>query len=136
LAIHNFKTRERTDYLVIHCSGSNDDIGAREIRRQHVAKGHIDIGYHYVVRRNGLVEVGRPSDVHGGFNYKEAIVICCIGADELTTEQSISLLTLIKQLMESYPNANVLTKCNFRDFTYPDPTGQPQTGSPTGEPLI
>ena len=57
--------------LVIHCSATKanvdenitlpgEDIGAREIRRWHQRQGYSDIGYHYVIRRDGRVEIGRP----------------------------------------------------------------------------
>ena len=54
--------REIND-LIVHCSATygSQDIGAVEIRRVHVDEnGWRDIGYHYVIRRNGDIEEGRP----------------------------------------------------------------------------
>lgn len=42
------------------------DIGAAEIRKWHVdSNGWADIGYHYVIRRNGIIETGRDLDRDG-----------------------------------------------------------------------
>lgn len=52
----------------IHCSATRPghDVGAAEIRDWHVnGNGWSDIGYHYVIRRNGLVEPGRDRDNDG-----------------------------------------------------------------------
>ena len=71
--------------IIIHCSATppSMDIGAEEIRRWHVDdNGWSDIGYHYVIRRDGTVEPGRPLEKAGahcrGYNQK-SIGICLVG---------------------------------------------------------
>jgi N-acetylmuramoyl-L-alanine amidase len=58
------------------------DIGAMVIRGWHKAKGWKDIGYHYVIRRNGEQEKGREDNVMGahvrGHN-STSLGICLIG---------------------------------------------------------
>jgi len=54
--------------VIIHAADTpaSMDVGAAEIRRWHVdGNGWSDIGYHYVVRRSGLVETGRDLDGDG-----------------------------------------------------------------------
>ena len=54
--------------VIIHAADTpaGMDIGAAEIRRWHVdERGWSDIGYHYVIRRSGLVETGRDLDKDG-----------------------------------------------------------------------
>jgi N-acetylmuramoyl-L-alanine amidase len=53
--------------IIIHCTATPPtmDIGVEEIRKWHTdqppkGRGWSDIGYHYVIRINGEVEVGRP----------------------------------------------------------------------------
>jgi N-acetylmuramoyl-L-alanine amidase len=41
------------------------DVGAEEIRAWHKQKGWQDIGYHFVVRRDGTLETGRDIDGDG-----------------------------------------------------------------------
>lgn len=73
------------DMIVVHCSDTpaSMDIGADEIRRWHVNdNGWSDIGYHYVIRRNGIVEYGRPVEkagAHARGNNKSSIGICLVG---------------------------------------------------------
>lgn len=48
-------------YLVVHCSATpaDMDIGATDIKRWHREKGWRDIGYHYVIKRDGTLQRGR-----------------------------------------------------------------------------
>ena len=59
------------------------DIDAETIRDWHVnGNGWSDIGYHYVIKRNGLVEAGRPvsiSGAHAKGHNADSIGICLVG---------------------------------------------------------
>lgn len=76
--------RIQTIYVVWHCSASRPghDIGAREIREWHLAKGWSDIGYALVIRRDGTIEPGRALDAIGahvaGHN-SDSVGICMVG---------------------------------------------------------
>jgi N-acetyl-anhydromuramyl-L-alanine amidase AmpD len=59
--------RKPIDYIFVHTTASGDpktgkvyDISAKEIDQYHKSLGWDGIGYHYVIRMNGQVEVGRP----------------------------------------------------------------------------
>lgn len=124
----NTKKRDKTDYLVIHCSATSDkqDIGAADIDKWHRAKGWACIGYHYVIRRNGEVEEGRDSEVIGahvsGHN-ENSVGICMVGGvdandvnkavNNFTKEQFTSLKSLLTVLKIRYPNAKIQ---GHRDF--------------------
>jgi N-acetyl-anhydromuramyl-L-alanine amidase AmpD len=110
--------RIKTNYIVIHCSDTpvEMDIGAEEIRRWHTQeRGWSDIGYHYVIRRSGLIEKGRDEDAVGshvrGFN-SNSIGVCMVGGrygnNNFTSEQFKSLSSLVKILTEKYPDCEVL----------------------------
>lgn len=120
-------TRKRTDNIVVHCSATRaiQDIGASDIRKWHKAKGWEDIGYHYVIRRNGKLERGRPETAIGshvqGHN-ANSVGICLVGGlndktwdpeDNYTTAQWATLKKLIADLLKRYPKAKVL---GHRDF--------------------
>lgn len=69
---------------VSHCAATKPDmdIGAAEITRWHKAKGYFTIGYHYVIRRNGKIENGRPIEqpgAHAQGHNAESIGICMAG---------------------------------------------------------
>lgn len=100
-------------YLVVHCSDSPNtmDIGAEEIHEWHKERGFDGIGYHYVVRRSGEVEEGRPHYWQGahvrGYN-NESLGVCLIGKDEFTMKQMYALEMLLYQLKVLYPNSKVI----------------------------
>ena len=101
--------------IVIHCAATkpNMDVGVAEIRKWHMNRGWSDIGYHYVVRRDGTVEEGRDENLVGagvkGFN-KHTIHICLVGgvnddmepADNFTHKQKIQAKQLAKKLQKKY----------------------------------
>jgi len=107
--------------IVIHCSATPEDmdIGVKEIRRWHLSRGFSDIGYHYVVRRNGSLEDGRHEAIPGahakGYN-SDSIGVCIVGgldddgnADaNFSMRQYISLSCIINELLVKYPTAQVL----------------------------
>ena len=114
--------RSSTEYIVIHCSATKPsmDIGLSEIRNWHVnERGWRDVGYHYVIKRNGEVELGRniqDTCAHArGYNAK-SIGICLVGGmaednsteDNFTDKQWAALLDLIKQKLTDYPEAKVI----------------------------
>ena len=114
--------RSSTEYLVVHCSATKPsmDIGLREIKRWHVDdNGWRDVGYHYIIRRNGEVEFGRSNRDTGahaaGYNHK-SISLCMVGGmaednsaeNNFTAQQWTALLDLVKQIKVDYPEANVI----------------------------
>ena len=114
--------RSSTEYLVVHCSATKPsmDIGLREIKRWHVDdNGWRDVGYHYIIRRNGEVELGRSNRDTGahaaGYNHK-SISLCMVGGmaednsaeNNFTAQQWTALLDLLKQIKVDYPEANVI----------------------------
>ena len=108
--------------IFIHCTASEDslDIGAKEIRALHTTPknelvswngvkvkgfGWSDIGYHYVIRRNGLVEVGRhPSKIGAHVkNYNSSSIgIVWVGTNKIEPRQETSLLALTRGIMHQY----------------------------------
>lgn len=77
------------DTLIIHCSATppSMDVGVETIRKWHTdpkpaGRGWADVGYHFVIRRDGRIEKGRPTEVPGahakGAN-ASSIGICLIG---------------------------------------------------------
>jgi len=116
------------DYIVIHCSATPPslDIGVKEIDAWHKKQGWARVGYHYVIRRNGQLEKGRPEDKAGahvkGFNHC-SIGICLVGgldnkrvaASEFTPEQWATLGVLVDELHIKYPTAEILGHKDFPD---------------------
>ena len=87
------------DEIVMHVSYTrpSQDIGADEIRRWHVeGNGWSDIGYHFVIRRDGTVEEGRPLNrwgAHVGGHNTGKIGVCLVGGrkeDEDAPEMNLT----------------------------------------------
>lgn len=64
--------RQVTDQIVIHHTGNptDDDLSAVEINESHMRQGWSCIGYHYVIRKDGTVEAGRPHWTVGAHAYR------------------------------------------------------------------
>ena len=109
--------------IVIHCSAVRPDqtSSVAQIDSWHRKRGfHLGIGYHYVVRRNGEVEPGRPEwmvgahcHVEGRTHNLHSIGVCYEGGldirgqpdDTRTAEQKASLRRLLEDLHRRYPRA-------------------------------
>ena len=106
--------------IYVHVTDSDDslDIGFREVDEWHRQRGWlsdsgISCGYHYIVRRDGRIEVGRPEQEVGshvkGHN-STSIGIVWVGRKHIGSEQLNQMLVLIKRTMERHgiPVENVL----------------------------
>jgi N-acetylmuramoyl-L-alanine amidase len=98
--------------IFIHCSDSPDPstIGLKDINEWHEARGFksksgIFCGYHYVIKQDGTLEVGRPEEEVGahvyGFN-ANSIGICLAGRKLFTPVQLDTLFLLLEGLMKKY----------------------------------
>lgn len=110
LSFGDLSNRAATDMIVIHHTGNSydDDLSAEEIHASHRAQGWAGIGYHYVVRKDGTVEAGRPHWTVGAHAYGEnghAIGIHVCGNFEIaepTGAQIESLAMLIATVSDDY----------------------------------
>jgi N-acetylmuramoyl-L-alanine amidase len=98
--------------IVIHCTDSDDslDIGYEEINAWHKKRGWlspsgVSCGYHYIVRRDGTTEVGRPLEEIGahvrGFN-GDSIGIVWVGRKDPDDDQFRALKQIVRALMYKY----------------------------------
>ena len=64
--------REDTDMIVIHHTGGTDiDASAEQIDGWHKNQDWVGIGYHFVIRKDGTIERGRPEWAVGSHAYGE-----------------------------------------------------------------
>lgn len=65
--------REATDLIVLHHTGGaqDDDHSAADIHAMHKALGWSGIGYHFVIRKDGSIELGRPHWMTGAHAWGE-----------------------------------------------------------------
>lgn len=121
--------RNNVKYIVVHCSDTpaDMDIGAAEIREWHLNNGWIDIGYHYVIRRDGTLEPGREifePGAHVRGHNQESIGICLVGGavrrggklepqDNFTRQQRDKVFDVVEALSVLYPKARVVGHCDL-----------------------
>ena len=111
----------RITLIIIHCSAvrPGQTSSAAEIDSWHRKRGWKCIGYHYVIRRDGSIEKGRPESEVGAHcknHNSHSIGVCYEGgldangrpADTRTDAQKASLHALLKELKVSYPNALIV----------------------------
>ena len=107
--------------IVIHCSAVRPDqtSSAKKIDEWHKDRGFNGIGYHYVIRRNGEIEPGRPEGQIGAHcvnHNAHSIGVCYEGgldirgqpADTRTAEQKQTMRRLLEELHERYPRAMIV----------------------------
>ena len=107
---NRLSNRSETDQVVIHHTGNptDDDLSVVEINASHQARGWSCIGYHYVIRKDGTVEVGRPHWTVGAHAYghnSHTIGVHVCGNFEIgepTSEQIESLAMLLANLCTDY----------------------------------
>lgn len=92
--------------IIVHCSDTEEGT-VESIRKYHIeVKGWQDVGYHYVILRDGAIESGRSPDVVGahckGHN-EDSLGICLVGKlGRYTLKQLLSLKHLTDKLRDIY----------------------------------
>ena len=112
--------------IIIHCSAVRPDqtSSAAQIDTWHRQRGFkLGIGYHYVIRRDGTIEPGRPEwmigahcHVAGQNHNKYSIGVCYEGGldirgqpdDTRTAAQKQTMRRLLEELHERYPRAMIV----------------------------
>lgn len=115
-----YPQRKSTDLIVIHCTVTPEgkDLSAKDIDKMHRKQGLNGVGFHFIVRLNGTVELGRPVQAVGahvqGLN-GTSIGIAYVGGtdkegrakDTRTEPQKVALRAIVERVAKGYPNATV-----------------------------
>ena len=118
----------RINEIIVHCTATpaGREVTVADVRRWHKARGFADIGYHYLIYLDGSVHEGRPLEQIGahcvGHN-QHSIGVCYVGGlkspsgaqpsgsfvpgDTRTPEQKRSLLALLSELKQRFPEATI-----------------------------
>ena len=119
--------KRKINKIIIHCSATTPsmDVDANTIDEWHKQRGWSGIGYHFFIKRDGQIEIGRPLEIQGahtsGHN-KNSIGVCYAGGvdskmcpeDNRTSEQIASFLLLLRFLKNTFPKAIIH---GHRDFS-------------------
>ena len=101
--------------VVLHCAATPDypdsskkyDLfGAKDIDTWHKERGWSEIGYHYVVRRTGIVEIGSRHwseyGAHVKGHNKDSLGVCYVGTAKPTDEQVNGILFVFNEIFEKF----------------------------------
>lgn len=126
------KSKRTINEIIVHCSATKEgqDYTTADIKKWHLARGFSDIGYHYVIYRDGSIHTGRNVNISGAHctnHNSHSIGVCYIGGldkkgnpkDTRTDAQKQSLLTLLKQLKTLYPKAKIYPHNKFANKACP-----------------
>lgn len=115
------------DKVILHCSDSPDysyldysfdSITAKTIDGWHKARGWRGIGYHFVIRRSGIIETGRMVDLIGAHclgQNAHSIGVCYVGTRRPTKEQIRELKNLYVMI---YKTKNIDYKSWFGHYEF------------------
>ena len=129
------KSKRTIREIIIHCTDTPEgrDYTVEQIRADHKRQGWSDIGYHYVIYRNGHIENGRDVNLIGahcqkGGHNTYSIGIAYVGGceakpgveykdqrrkDTRTLAQRASLMKLLMDLRKLYPEAKIYGHHDF-----------------------
>ena len=111
---------DSVSYIIIHCSATREtqDYTPEQLKRDHMARGFIDVGYHFYIRKDGTVTQHRKLNEVGAhcrpFN-RCSIGVCYEGGldangkpkDTRILKQRASLVGLILDLKQKFPKAKI-----------------------------
>ena len=138
-AIKLRRSKRKINEIIVHCTATPEgqDRTVEQIRAGHIkpvskgGRGWSDIGYHYVIYRDGTVHEGRNVDIAGAHctnHNAHSIGVVYVGGvenkpgvpynqlkakDTRTDAQKASLLYLLMDLRKLYPSAKIY---GHRDF--------------------
>ena len=137
--------------IVVHCADThiNMDVGAADIGRWHRERGWRAIGYAFVIRQSGALELGRDLDDDGdvldetgaharGYN-RSSIGICLIGGKpegNFFQAQLTTLKSVISVLNATFPGIEVLGHRDLPGVTKTCPTFDVRHWLSTGEVVV
>ena len=102
------KKRTKTEYIIVHCSANVNSTPA-SVRRTHKARGFSDVGYHFLIDKEGVIHDGRPVNLQGAHcigRNGDSIGVCLLGHFDLenpTQKMKDALSALVGNLCVKYP---------------------------------
>lgn len=104
-----FFNRKKTDIkkIIIHCSASDapEHDSVDVIRDWHLHNGWKDIGYHWVITKDGVIHKGRSELIMGAHcvrHNNDSIGVCLTGRQSFKQEQFKAAKKLCYEIMKRY----------------------------------
>lgn len=121
LPLTHLQVNRKIDLIVIHCTASRctSDLTPTALEREHCTQKMSQCGYHFYIRKNGIIHPMRPLSIIGahvkghnsnsiGIAYEGGLNARGIPTDTRTPEQRSALRALLHDLRSNFPNARIL----------------------------
>ena len=144
LKFGNLSKRSKTNRIILHHAAAGT-CGAATIHQWHLGNGWSGVGYHFVVRKDGTIERGRPENTvgaHASGSNSDSIGICFEGnfdSETMGAAQKQAGKELVSHLKKKYGISKVqkhrdvcATSCPGKNFPFDEITG---TSSGTAKPV-
>lgn len=123
----SLSSRTETKYIIIHHTAATYDFSAEDIHEQHKKQGWSGIGYHFLIRKDGTIERGRPEEsigahAEGANSYSIGIALNGNFEEEYPKPQQIhAAKELVFFLLEKYKLTadSVKGHCSFNATACP-----------------
>lgn len=139
LSFGSMSTRSKTNRIILHHAAASS-CGAATIHQWHLGNGWSGIGYHFVVRKDGTIERGRPEKYVGAHAFgsnSDSIGICFEGnfqSETMSDSQKNAGKELVAYLKKKYGISKVqkhsevcATACPGKNFPFSEIAGATST---------
>lgn len=111
LKFSSLSTRSKTNRIIIHNADAKE-CSAQDIHRWHKERGWSGMGYHFLVRKDGTIERGRPENTigaHASGHNSDSIGVCFEGAF-MTERMGQTQINAGRELISYLKNKYGITK--------------------------
>ena len=111
----------KLEKIILHCSATpkGRDVSTETIRKWHVeGNGWSDIGYHFVIRLDGTLEIGRPLErigAHVKGHNRGSIGVCYIGGTNAGTKKPEDTMNHTQE--QTFRNLVVSLRASWGDLS-------------------
>jgi hypothetical protein len=99
-------------YIVVHHSATSENISAEDIRKIHIGEGYNDIGYHFLINKQGL-HVGRPILFNGAHAITEKYPYYDVSKNVPTMNEIGIGLCIIGNFVNKAPDEHLINETAF-----------------------
>ncbi|PIQ82512.1 MAG: hypothetical protein COV76_03435 [Candidatus Omnitrophica bacterium CG11_big_fil_rev_8_21_14_0_20_64_10] len=115
--------RKNTRIVAVHFTG-DPALTYEHIKREHLARGLAEVGFHYFIKPDGTLLMGRNAQRVGAHSPGEdevSLGICVLGdRHSMAEEQSLALTLLLDKIRQEFPEAETVK------YFYREPSGPEQ----------
>ena len=114
--------------FIIEFTGIEKDLSSNELNQIHNEAGYDGIQYHFIIRRDGIIQRGRPINTADAVNGPETVTIAFTGIWDVNIPQSTSYKHITEAIYRIIPGAqfievSALVNNNVRSLSAPPPIG-------------